>query len=90
MTADHADGRNDDTLAAVASLRNYDVSPRRSRQLRRRCHTMLQTQPPRTSAATAIDTTFRWIIGPALGGAWCLAYLVEIFRRAAAVYLGTP
>jgi hypothetical protein len=34
-------------------------------------------------------TAFQRIIGPALGGAWCLAYLVEILRRAAAVYLGT-
>ena len=34
-------------------------------------------------------TAFRRIIAPALGGAWCLAYLVEIVRRAAAVYFGT-
>jgi len=88
MTVDHADGQNDDILAAVASLRTYDVSPRRTRRLRRRCHAMLQTPPPTTSGALAIGTVFRRIIGPALGGAWCLAYLVEIFRRAAAVYLG--
>ena len=35
---------------------------------------------------------FRRVIVPALGGAWCLAYLVEILRRTAAIYshLGTP
>jgi hypothetical protein len=31
-------------------------------------------------------TPFRRIIGPVLVGAWCLAYLVEIIRRAAAIY----
>jgi len=85
MTTDHADGQNDDTLAAVASLRTPDVSQRRSRGLRRRCHALLQAHPkPKESPAV-----FQRIIGPALGGAWCLAYLVEIIRRAAAVYLGT-
>jgi len=31
-------------------------------------------------------TAFRRFIGPALGGAWSLAYLLEVIRRAAAVY----
>jgi hypothetical protein len=85
------DGENDYTLAAVASLRTYDLSPRRTHRLRRRCHALLQTPPQRkTSVAMVIGATFRRIIAPALGGAWCLAYLVEIMRRAAAVYLGTP
>jgi hypothetical protein len=88
MTVD--DGQNDHTLAAVASLRTYDVSQRHTRRLRRRCHALLQTQPPaKTSAAMVNGTAFRRIIGPALGGAWCLAYLVEIMRRAAAIYFGT-
>ena len=90
MTTDHADGPNDDTLAAVASLRTPDVSPRRARRLRRRCHALLQAQPgPKKSAVMMKGTAFQRIIGPALGGAWCVAYLVEIIRRAAAVYLGT-
>jgi hypothetical protein len=29
---------------------------------------------------------FRPTIGPVLGGAWCLAYLVEVIRRAVAAY----
>jgi hypothetical protein len=88
MTVD--DGQNDHTLAAVASLRTYDVSQRHTRRLRRRCHALLQTQPPaKTSAAMVNGTAFRRIIGPALGGAWCLAYLVEIMRCAAAIYFGT-
>jgi hypothetical protein len=88
MTVD--DGQNDHTLAAVASLRTPDVSQRRARRLRRRCHVLLQAQPgPKKSAAMMNGTAFQRIIGPALGGAWCLAYLVEIIRRAAAVYFGT-
>lgn len=88
MTID--DGRNDQTLAAVARLRTYDVSQRHAHRLRRRCHALLQTPPAaKTSAAMVNATAFRRIVGPALGGAWCLAYLVEILRRAAAVYFGT-
>jgi hypothetical protein len=90
MTADHADGQDDDVLAALASLRSHDVSLRQRHRLRQRCHALLQTPPPpAASAAMENGTAFRRIIGPALGGAWCLAYLVEIVRRAAAVYYGT-
>ena len=76
MTFD--DDQNDPVAAAVASLRTYDVSERRAERLRRRCHARLQVQPG--------NDAFRRVIGPALGGAWCLAYLVEIIRRAAAIY----
>jgi hypothetical protein len=86
MTTDHAGGQDDDILAGVASLRTPDVSQRRARRLRRRCHTRLQAQSGPKEPAAA----FQRVIGPALGGAWCLAYLVEIARRAAAVYLGAP
>jgi hypothetical protein len=93
MTTDHADQQNDDILAAVASLRTPDVSQRRARGLRRRCHVLLQAQSGPTKPAAMVTmssgTAFQRIIGPALGGAWCLAYLVEIARRAAAVYF-TP
>ena len=40
MTVD--DGQDDRFLDIVASLRTYDVSQRRTRQLRRRCHAVLQ------------------------------------------------
>jgi hypothetical protein len=84
MTFD--DGQNDRLLATVASLRTYDVSQRHTQLLRRRCHALLRAQPRRNApAGTVNDTRFRRVIGPALGGAWCLAYLVEIIRRAAAM-----
>ena len=87
MTVD--DGQDDQILTAVASLRTWDVSRRHGTRLRRRCHARLQTQlPPNTSAAMTHGTAFERIVGPALGGAWCLVYLVEIMRRAA-VYFAT-
>jgi hypothetical protein len=68
-------------------LRTYDVSQRRSRLLRRRCHAILQPEPPPKKLSwTADGALFRRVIVPALGGAWCLAYLVEIVRRTAAFY----
>jgi len=93
MTIDRTGGQNDDILAAVAGLRTPDVSQQRARQLRRRCHAGLQAQAaPKPSAALVTrtnGTVFRRLVGPALGGAWCLAYLVELVRRAAALYLST-
>ena len=92
MTVDR-DHSPDDVLASLASLRTSDVSQRRSRHLRRRCHAMLQPGPPgkRLSWMDA-GALFRRVIVPALGGAWCLAYLVEIIRCTAAIYgyVGTP
>jgi hypothetical protein len=32
------------------------------------------------------EAPFRRVVVPALGGAWCLAYLVEIIRYTAAIY----
>ena len=91
MTPD--DGQNDHILAAVASLRTYDISRRHTRRLHRRCHARLQPQGPGETRAPAVDgAVYSGIIAPALGGAWCLLYLVEIIRRAAAIhgYFGAP
>ena len=85
MTIDN--GQNDQSVAALAELRTYDVPQRHVGRLRTRCHAVLQTQSRRNIPAGITNSTpFRRIIGPALAGAWCLAYLVEIIRRAAAVY----
>jgi hypothetical protein len=87
MTVDLDDTQDDDFLASLAILRTYDVSPPRSRQLRRRCHATLQPEPPPKRLAWMVDEApFRRIIVPTLGGAWCLAYLVEILRCTAAIY----
>ena len=92
MTVDRDDKPDDDVLASLARLRTCDVSQRRSRQLRRRCHAMLQAEPPVKRLSWMVGRAFRRDIVPALGGAWCLAYLVEIDRCTAAIYgyFGTP
>jgi hypothetical protein len=93
MTVDRDLEPDDDFLAGLARLRPCDVSQRRSRHLRRRCHAVLQAEPPAKGWSWMADgAPFRRVIVPALGGAWCLAYLVEIIRRTAAIYgyLGTP
>ena len=93
MTVDRDDKPDDDVLPSLARLRTCDVSQRRSRQLRRRCHAMLQAEPSVERLSWMVDEApFRRVIVPALGGAWCLAYLVEIIRCTAAIYgyFGTP
>ena len=92
MTVDRDDEPDDDFLASLSTLRTCDVSQRRSRQLRRRCHAMLQAQPSLERLSWMVDGVFRRNVVPALGGAWCLAYLVEIVRCTAAIYayFGTP
>jgi hypothetical protein len=93
MTVDRDDRPDDDILASLARLRPCDVSQRRSRQLRRRCHAMLQAEPSATRRSWMVDgAPLRRAVVPALGGAWCLAYLAEIIRRTAAVYgyFGSP
>ena len=87
MTVDRDDKPDDDVLASLARLRTCDVSQRRSRQLRGRCHAMLQAEPSVERFSWMVDgALFRRDIVPALGGAWCLAYLVEIIRYTAAIY----
>ena len=87
MTVDRDDQLDDDFLASLARLRTWDVAERRSRQLRRRCHAVWLGEPPVKRLSGMVDEApFRRVIVPALGGAWCLAYLVEIIRRTAAIY----
>ena len=93
MTVDRDDIPYDDVLASLATLRACDVSQRRSRQLRRRCHALLQAEPSVERLSWMVDgALFRRDIVPALGGAWCLAYVVEIVRCTVAIYgsFGTP
>ena len=93
MTVDRDDKPDDDVLASLARLRTCDVSQRRSHQLRRRCHAMLQAEPPVKRLSWMVgEAPFRRVILPALCGAWCLAYLVEIIRCTAAIYgyFGAP
>ena len=55
MTVDRDDRPDDDFLASLARLRTCDVSQRRSRQLRRRCHAMLQAEPSAKRSSWMVD-----------------------------------
>jgi hypothetical protein len=91
MTVDFDDAKDDDLRTSLASLRHCDVSHSRARQLRRRCHAILQTEPQARSAWMVDGASFRRVAIPALGAAWCLAYLAEIFRYSVAIlaYFGS-
>jgi hypothetical protein len=86
------DERQEDlSWTAAARLSTHDVSVHHARRLRRQCHKALQTGPrAEKSSIFAIDSVFRRLIGPVVGVAWCLTYLVEIIRRVAAIYAVRP
>jgi hypothetical protein len=87
MTVDFDDEQDDNFRTSLGSLRRYDVSPSRARRLRRRCHAMLRMEPPAMRFEWRVDgASFRRVAVPALGAAWCLAYLAEIIRCTAAIY----
>jgi hypothetical protein len=82
-----SDRQDNPVVAAVASLKTYDVSSYQRERLRRRCHALLQAQPAKHASVRMLTgASFRRVIAPALGGAWCLAYLVEIIRRTATMH----
>ena len=79
--------QDDDVLGSLATLGTYDVSPHRSRQLRHRCHALLRAEPlPQRWAWTIGESPSRRLIVSTIGGAWCLAYRVEIIRCTTAIY----
>jgi hypothetical protein len=79
---------DDDRLtAALESLRAYDLSPRQAQRLRVRCHARLRVRPRSNLSFGIVEgPPLRRVVGPLLGGAWCLAYLIAMLRFAAAVY----
>ena len=71
----------------IAGLRPHDVTDRHAERLRTRCHGLLRRQSRATTPDERENSASFWrIAGPALAGAWCVAYLVEIVRRAATLY----
>jgi hypothetical protein len=85
MTGDDTD--NDPLFEAVARLRMRDVDQRRGDRLRRRCHSVIESQRRRRARDGTLRPVSFWrVIGPAVAGVWCVVYLAEIIRRAAEVY----
>jgi hypothetical protein len=80
------DVQEDAVLAALRELRTYDVGPGRAQSLRAQCHNALTMQPtPGHSPPNSEAGVWRRAVR-VLAGAWCVLYLVETIRRAAAVY----
>ena len=75
----------DDVVELLRELRLHDVSPSRARRLRARCHDVLKA---RTSSGHVSDRTAD--VWPRairiLAGAWCVLYVFETIRFAAAFY----
>ena len=79
------DNADDPALAALRELRQRDVSPARARRLRARCHQELRARgaehKPAADSARLSPSAVRL-----LAAAWCVVYLWETLRRAAAAY----
>ncbi len=81
------DAQDDPVLAALSQLPGYDVDQLRAHRLRIRCRAAFVTER-RAADATAMmdDAVWRRVVAPALLGAWCAIYVVEVVRCAAAIY----
>jgi hypothetical protein len=80
------DIQGDPVLAALRELPTYDVRSDRAERLSAQCHSGLAAQDssgqsPLRSEAGVWPRAVRVV-----AGAWCVLYLVETIRRAAAVY----
>jgi hypothetical protein len=80
------DLQDDPLFAALRELPAQDLSPVRAQQLRRRCHRRLQTQAAsRLLAPSGEPSAWSRAVRVAVA-AWCLVYVLETIRHAAAVY----
>jgi hypothetical protein len=78
---------NDPVFVAVAKLKTRDVNHRRADALRRRCHGLLPARTQQSGFAWIPNPKlFRESVAPAIVVVWCVAYLLEMIHRAAAVY----
>jgi hypothetical protein len=85
MTSD--DARNDPVLAALSQLHGHDVDHLRAHRLRIRCRAALVAERRAADAGATMDgAVWRRVVAPALLGAWCAIYVVEVMRLAAAIY----
>lgn len=85
MTPDDAD--NDPVLEALSQLQGYDVDQLRAHRLRVRCRAAFVADRGAADTAATMDAAvWRRIVVPVLLGAWCAIYVVEVVRRAAAIY----
>ena len=80
------DIHEDPVLATLRELRIYDVRPGRAQRLRTRCHSGLTMQDSSRHSLRCSEAGVWRRAVRVLAGAWCVLYVVETIRRAAAVY----
>jgi hypothetical protein len=80
------DIEKDPALEVLQQLCTYDVGGDHARRLRGQCHSALETPDASRPVRPNRETDgWRRAIG-VLAGAWCVLYVLETIRRAAAVY----
>jgi len=79
------DSPGDAVLATLRELPTCDVRAARARQLRARCHRVLEMRDASSHVPRGGETR-AWRAGGVVAGAWCVLYLFEVLRRAASVY----
>ena len=80
------DTREDTVLAALRTLPPCDVSPGHAERLRARCRARLEGPDPLTSPPAARELGPWQLAAGVFAAAWCVVYVLETLRRAAAVY----
>ena len=76
----------DPLLAALRELRTHDVRPVRAHRLRARCHRQFEMQGASKDLQRSPMAAMSTRVASAVAGAWCVVYLLETIRRAAAVF----
>jgi hypothetical protein len=76
----------DALLAALRELRTFDVSPARAQRLRARCQSRLKMEAGERQSLKDSEGSVWPRAVRILACAWCVVYLLETIRRAAAIY----
>jgi hypothetical protein len=80
------DIHGDPILATLRELPTYDLRADRAERLRTRCHSGLTMHDSSRQSPQGRETGVWPRAVRVVAGAWCVLYLVETIRRAAAVY----
>jgi hypothetical protein len=81
-----SDIQPDPLLAALSELRTYDLSPARAQRLRARCQNRLEMEAGERPSPNDREGSVWPRAVRILACAWCVVYLLETIRRAAAIY----
>jgi hypothetical protein len=80
------DLRTDPLIQSLAGLPALDLDPECAARLRKRCHAELERRRRQAFPTFVAGDLFRRVLEPAVINGACALYLVEVIRRAAALY----